>query len=190
MGMRIAISKRDEKVKGWIQDILVSFLASVLIALFAPISIKLPFLLVPFTVQNNMVLLFAALMGSRRGTLSVAFYLGQGIMGYPVFAAGKSGLAHLLGPTGGYLVGYLVAAYVVGILVEHAREKTPLKMFQIMGLGFLIIYFLGAAHLCNFIGWKSAILSGVLPFIIPDAIKIIFFSRFSLKNLRAIDDTP
>lgn len=175
--MTVAILNRQEKIKGWVQDILISFLASVLIAVFAPISMKLPFIPVPFTLQNNIILFLAAIMGARRGALSVIFYLTQGIMGYPVFAAGKSGLAHLLGPTGGYLLGYLVAAFVVGKLVEMSRDKTPLRIFQIMGLGFLIIYFLGASYLSHFIGVKSAIVAGVLPFIVTDALKTIFFSK-------------
>jgi len=183
--MSVAVLHKQGQVKVWVRDIIASFLASIIISIAAPISLKLLFLPVAFTFQNNLVLFLAVLMGSKRGLMMVMFYLMQGVMGFPVFAGGGFGIVHLIGPSGGYLVGYLVAAYVSGHLAERCEEKSPIKLFQIMGIGNLIIYFFGVCYLSQFIGIKSAFLLGVLPFILGDLIKLIFFARIPvLKSVR------
>lgn len=171
-----------QQERTWISDITVSFLASVLIAIAAPISLKLPFTPVPLTLQVHLILFLAATLGSKRGAMMVLFYLMQGIMGFPVFAAGASGLATVLGPRGGYLMGYLVAAFVVGKLQEESREKSALKLFTHMGVGNLIVYLLGFAWLSGFLGMKGALMLGVLPFVIGDAIKLVVFSKLGVSN--------
>ena len=89
--------------------------ASLLIALAAQVAIPLPFSPVPVTGQTYAVLVVGAALGSRLGALSVALYVAEGVLGLPVFAPGGApGIARLLGPTGGYLVGFVGAAFVVG----------------------------------------------------------------------------
>ena len=93
---------------------------SIVIALCAQIAIGYP---VPITGQTFAVLMVAALLGSRRGVLCVLTYLAEGLLGLPVFAQGKAGLAAFLGPTGGYLVGFVLAAWIVGALSERAWDR-------------------------------------------------------------------
>ena len=99
-------------------QILLIIASSLLIAISAQFSIHLPFSPVPITGQTLVILLLGVLLGKNRGATAVGLYLAQGAAGFPVFAGGKSGLVTLLGPTGGYLFGFIAAAYVVGILTE------------------------------------------------------------------------
>ena len=89
----------------------------------AQVRIPLPFTPVPITGQTFAVLLVGAVLGSRRGAASLLLYLMQGLVGLPFFAGGTSGLAILLGPTGGYLVGFIVAAYLVGLLAARGLDR-------------------------------------------------------------------
>lgn len=154
---------------------------SVLISLFAQISIPLPFTPVPITTQSLMVILLGVLLG-RKAVYSVMAYLMQGAFGLPVFAGGLSGAAYLLGPTGGYLISYLLATYVIGAMLER-KERTSLNVFYAMGVGSLIIYLLGAARLACFVGIEKSLLLGVLPFLPGDLLKIFVGIRI-LKVLR------
>jgi biotin transport system substrate-specific component len=96
---------------------------SLLVAVMAQISIPLPPSPVPITGQTFAVLIVGAVLGSKRGAASLALYLAQGALGLPVFAEFKSGLVTLFGPTGGYLFGFVVAAYVVGLLAERGLDR-------------------------------------------------------------------
>ena len=98
---------------------------SLLIALSAQLQFVLPFSPVPITGQTFTVLLLGALYGSKRGPATVVTYLALGVMGLPVFAGGTFGVARLVGPTAGYLVGFLVAAFVVGLLSERGWDRKP-----------------------------------------------------------------
>jgi biotin transport system substrate-specific component len=97
--------------------------ASLFVALCAHITIPLPFTPVPLTVQNFGVLLVGLLLGSRRGFAALALYLAEGAMGMPVFSpVGPGGVAHLLGPTGGFLLAYPLVAWLAGFIMEHGRK--------------------------------------------------------------------
>jgi biotin transport system substrate-specific component len=97
--------------------------ASLFVALCAHITIPLPFTPVPLTVQNFGVLLVGLLLGSRRGFAALALYLAEGAMGMPVFSpVGPGGIAHLLGPTGGFLLAYPLVAWLAGFIMEHGRK--------------------------------------------------------------------
>jgi biotin transport system substrate-specific component len=98
--------------------------ASLFVAVCAHITIPLPFTPVPLTVQNFGVLLVGLMLGSRRGFAALALYLAEGAMGMPVFSPiGPGGIAHLLGPTGGFLLAYPLVAWVAGYLMEHGRRS-------------------------------------------------------------------
>ncbi len=143
---------------------------SLFIALMAQISFQIgP---VPITGQTLAVLLIGALFGSRRGALTVLAYLGQGVMGLPVFAGGMAGPAVLMGPTAGYLVGFVFAAFVVGLLAERGWDRGMLSTAVAMVIGNLVIYAFGILWLITLIGLSAAITAGLLPFIIGDIIKI------------------
>lgn len=141
------------------------------IALLAQVRIPLPFTPVPITGQTLGVLLIAAVLGARLGTASLGLYLAGGLAGLPFFTGGGSGLAHLTGPTGGFLVGFLAAAFIVGVLAERGWTRTWQKTAVLFALGSLVIYIFGAAYLALFTGLRQAITLGVLPFILGDAIK-------------------
>ena len=148
--------------------------ASLVIALSAQVAIQLPFSPVPITGQTMAVLLVGALLGSRRGALAVLAYIAEGLAGLPVFAGGAAGLARLFGPTGGYLVGFVAAAFLVGRLAERGWDRRFGTTLAAMTLGNLVIYGVGAVWLAVFVGGLSRAWSlGVLPFLPGDAIKIV-----------------
>lgn len=145
---------------------------SLLIGLCAQIRIH-PFGPVPITGQTFAVLMIGALLGARRGALAVLAYLGQGLAGLPVFAV-VSGPGAFLGPTGGYLVGFVPAAYVTGLLAEKGWDRRFGTMALAMALGNVVIYAFGLFWLSCLTGLSTTVLTtGLLPFIPGDALKIV-----------------
>jgi biotin transport system substrate-specific component len=117
--------------------------------------------------------MLGALLGSKRGCLAVLAYVLEGAAGLPVFAAG-AGAAALLGPTGGYLFGFIPAAYITGRLAEKGWDRRVGTTVLAMIFGNLAIYTFGLFWLCCMIGFNTAVLTlGLYPFIIGDSIKII-----------------
>jgi biotin transport system substrate-specific component len=145
---------------------------SIFIALSAQIALRIPFSPVPITGQTLAVLLVGALLGSRIGAITVTTYLAQGVMGLPVFASGLGGPAHLIGPTGGYLLGFVAAAYVVGLLAERGMTVRASTTMVSMLAGMAVIYAVGATWLAIFVGTDAAIAAGIVPFLVGDAAKI------------------
>ena len=145
---------------------------SLLIALSAQLQFILPFSPVPITGQTFTVLLLGALYGSKRGPATVITYLALGVLGLPVFAGGAFGVARLVGPTAGYLVGFLVAAFVVGLLSERGWDRKPWTTAASMIIGNGIIYMTGVLWLSRFVGWQAVLSTGFLPFLAGDALKI------------------
>jgi biotin transport system substrate-specific component len=148
---------------------------SLAIALSAQLAILHP---VPITGQTFAVLMVAALLGSRRGVLCILVYLAEGLFGLPVFAQGKAGLAAFLGPTGGYLVGFVLAAWIVGTLSERTWDRRVLGTVAAMVLGNLAIYAGGLVWLsCLARIFAKPLGGGVLvvglyPFLAGDVLKI------------------
>lgn len=145
---------------------------SLFVALSARIAIPLPFSPVPITGQTLAVLLVGALLGSRRGASALLLYLLEGAVGLPVFAGGMSGLAYMLGPTGGYLIGFVCAAFVAGLLAEKRWDRRPQKSALAMLLGNLVIYVCGLSWLARFVGVDKALALGFCPFIAGDLMKL------------------
>jgi biotin transport system substrate-specific component len=160
-----------------LKDVLLVSGASLMIPLFGMLSIPLPFTPIPIATQMNFCLFLGVFLGSRRGGLAVLFFLLEGAMGFPVFSGGMGGLAHLLGPRGGYLFGYLIATCLTGLVMEKAKEKTRLNAFVAMALGNLAVYLFGYAQLSLFLGIKTAFLLGVLPFILGDLFKLLITAK-------------
>jgi biotin transport system substrate-specific component len=154
--------------RSYMKDFCLVILASFAIGLAAHIAIPLWFTPVPLSTQNIVIISLSALLGSRRAFLATLAFLAQGAMGLPVFANGGAGLLAILGPTGGYLVGYLVASFVVGYLVE--RQKGLGFSFL---MGHIAIFGCGAGYLASFVGMEKAILLGIAPFILGDILKTI-----------------
>lgn len=158
--------------RGLLYDVLLVLAGSALIALSAQISFNIG--AVPITGQTLGVLLVAALLGSKRGLAAVIAYLIEGaLFNMPVFAGGAFGAATLAGPTGGYLLGFMPAAFVVGYLAERGWDRTFGKTVLAMVLGNLIIYLIGAPRLGSLVGWENMLPWGVIPFIPGDVLKIL-----------------
>jgi biotin transport system substrate-specific component len=156
----------------WMYDIALVAAGSILIALAAQLSIPLPFSPVPITGQTFAVLLIAALLGRHRGVATVLLYLAEGGAGLPVFAGGAAGPAHLVGPTAGYLFGFIVASWVTGALAQRGWDRRQLTTAAAMSIGYGCIFTCGLLWLAKFVGWSNVIAMGLLPFLPGMIVKI------------------
>lgn len=136
-----------------------------LIALLAQVAVTLPFTRVPITGQTLGVALTGAFLGCRRGPLAVLLYLCAGLAGLPVFAGGTSGAAKLTGPTGGYLLGFVLAAGVVGYAFERGWGRRYVIAWLIFALGDSLIFLCGLTWLARFTGWHAVLAQGFWPFL-------------------------
>jgi biotin transport system substrate-specific component len=172
--------------RSYFRDALVVMGASVLIALFALISIPLPFTPVPLVAQAQVVLFLGVLLGKKRAAAAVSLFLIQGAWGLPVFAGGVGGISKLVGPTGGYLIGYLAAAFITGWIWELCKDKTPLRAFFAMAAGNLVIFACGSVWLSQFVGWTGAWMLGVVPFLMGDLFKLLVATRLFKASSRLV----
>ena len=146
---------------------------SLLVALSAQVEIELRLSPVPITGQTFAVLLIGAAYGSRLGAATLGAYLLEGGAGMPVFAGGASGIAVLNGTNGGYLFGFVFAAFIVGYLAEHGWGRNPYTTALAMVIGNIVIYALGVTRLQDFVGWNNVWEFGVRDFLPGDAIKVL-----------------
>ncbi len=146
-------------------------MGSALLAVSA--KIQVPFWPVPMTMQTYVVLALAAAFGARLGAATVALYLAEGAAGLPVFANVSTGIAYMMGPTGGYLAGFLAAALAVGYLAERGHDRSLSKMLAIMVLGHAIIFASGFAWLTQLLGAEKAFAVGVAPFYAATLLKTL-----------------
>ncbi len=146
-----------------------------IIGLTAQIVIVLPFTPVPITGQTFGVLVGAMVLGSRRAVAGSLLYLGLGLLGIPWFAGSSGGLKVVSTPTFGYLLGFVLASFVVGTLAEKGLDRKLLGTLGVMVVGNLLIYILGAGWLAfvSGLGVKDALILGVLPFLIGDGLKAL-----------------
>ena len=136
---------------------------------------QIPFWPVPMTMQTLAVIVIGMTLGSRLGFIVVTAYVLEGLMGLPVFANTPergAGLAYLMGPTGGYLVGFCVAAYVSGWLAERGFGRDIFKASLVNIIGTLIILAFGYAWLAHLVGPVKAYVAGVHPFLLSSLVKI------------------
>lgn len=158
----------------WLRNLLLAFAGSVLLAISAKINI--PFYPVPMTMQTFMVLCIGMAFGWRLGGATLLLYLGEGALGLPVFAGTPEkgiGLAYLMGPTGGYLFGFFVAAVTVGWLAEKGWDRNMWTTLAAMIIGTAIIFILGLLYLGVLFGWDKPILEwGLIPFLPGAGFKI------------------
>ncbi len=134
---------------------------------------EVPWYPVPVTGQTLMVLLIGMAYGPVLGATTIIAYLLEGGIGLPVFAGGAAGWPVLAGFTGGYLIGFVPAAFLVGLLALRGMGHTILGTVMAMILGNLVIYGFGVAWLQGFIGFEKAVVGGLLPFIYGDLLKIV-----------------
>ena len=164
-----------------------------LISLFAALTavggfISIPLYPVPLTLQTLFTLLAAMILGSVMGASSQIIYVLLGVIGLPVFAGFKAGIGILFGPTGGFLLGFIISAYIIGKIVELKKEKNIFYYFLAGIIGTLILYIIGITQLSlvTGIGIKKAITVGMLPFLPGDILKIIAASFIASKLRTAI----
>lgn len=148
--------------------VLLALAGSMLIAIAG--QIKVPFYPVPATLQTLAIFALSAAYGRNLAVATLALYLAQGAIGLPVFTGG-AGLAYMAGPTGGYLAGFLVAAFIIGWAADRGWAKNPFKLFGAMLVAEVVILGLGYLHMVNLFGAEKAWTYGVGLFIVTDLIK-------------------
>lgn len=146
-----------------------------LTALAAQLAFKLPWSPVPYTGQTAAVLLVGTALGWRLGAMSMLLYVAAGVGGAPVFSQGGHGVEQLLGITGGYLLGFVLAAALVGRLAQRGWDRSPASAAALMAAGNLVIYAVGVPVLALVAGMSplAAAWSGALVFLPWDAFKIV-----------------
>jgi len=134
--------------------------------------IHIPIGPVPIVLSTLFVLLAGLLLGSRWGLASIALYLLVGAIGMPVFAGGKGGFAHFFGPTGGYLFGFALSAWITGFISERSRGFLVFEILAVLA-GSLAIYGLGVPwlKLITKMSWTKTLMVGMVPFLVGDAVK-------------------
>ena len=175
--MSIALTHRSTVVdrfvkKSFAADVALVLIGTAITALAAQLAI--PNEPVPFTFQTLAVLLVGSTLGAVRGALSLALYALVGGLGLPVFTAQAHGFDYLFGATGGYIVGFILAAGFVGWLAEKGWSNSSIGMIASYVIGSAIIYVIGASWLTyGYLGgdWNKGLNFGVLPFLVWDAIK-------------------
>lgn len=160
----------SRSIAGWVYDAILVVAGTLLIA--ASAQVQVPIWPVPITGQTFAIVLIGALYGSRRGAATVLAYLLEGASGLPVFAGGAAGIAHMFGPTGGYLAGFVLAAFIVGLLAERGWDRSVGKTVAAMTIGTCVIFVCGLAWLLPFVGPKQVWMAGLIPYLPGAAIKI------------------
>ena len=159
----------------WIRFITLAVAGAGLLTLSA--KVQIPFVPVPMTMQTFVVLVLGMSYGPTLGGSTVLLYLVLGSAGLPVFAGTPEkgiGLAYMIGPTGGYLIGFVLAAMAVGYLAERGWDRKMVPTFLAMLIGNILIYVPGLLWLGNVVGWDKPVLEwGLTPFIFGDLVKIV-----------------
>ncbi len=167
------ICRPTRVLPAWAYDIALVLAGSVLIAASAQAAVHLPFTAVPITGQTFAVLLVGGLFGARRGVATVLAYIGEGAIGLPVFANGAAGAAYLAGPTGGYLIGFVAAAWIVGRLAQRGWDRRFVTTAAAMTLGTVAIFLCGMSWYAAFVGPLHVFAGGLLPFLPGAIVKIV-----------------
>lgn len=169
---------------GFLRQAVLAIAGTVLLTISA--KIQVPFWPVPMTMQTFAVLVLAMAFGPRLGVATVALYLTEGAFGLPVFAGPGIGLAYLAGPTGGYLIGFMAAAIVVGALARKGWDRNILSGLAAFLIGDVIIFAFGVGWLSIIVGLEKAFLAGMLPFLPGEAVKIALAAALLAASWRFV----
>jgi len=183
------------KIKDTPTKILISFLFTILIALSSKISV--PFYPVPMTMQTFVVLLCGVILGPRFGFITLSLYLFEGAIGLPVFQGTPEkglGIMYLIGPTGGYLIGFIISAFIAGLLfnkkisfnkkffVKYNKSENFISVFIKLLIALTPVYLFGLIWLGIILGWDKPIFNfGLYPFILGEFFKITLLSFIICK---------
>lgn len=181
------LSQKNSLFKTFIQSYLLQNLLGVLL-LFACAQIQIPLKPVPITLHTLAVMLIGLTYKPKQSFEIVLSYLLLGAVGAPVFSHLSAGLGVLLGPTGGYLVGFLFAAPLTSWVLTQFSSKSWMVIFISCAAGHIVIYTLGIAWLATLIGFEGAIKGGLLPFILPGLFKTLILASI-IKTLRSVLDS-
>ena len=167
-----AVTTTKKKSFTTFQMALIAVMAAIT-CILGPLSIPIPFSPVPISLTNLAIYLTVCLLGWKFGTISYLIYLLIGIAGLPVFSGFSSGFAKLLGPTGGYLIGFIPMAIIAGIVIDKYTEKWLLCLLAMI-VGTIVCYALGTAWLAYEakMDMMAALWAGVIPFIPGDLVKM------------------
>jgi biotin transport system substrate-specific component len=158
---------------GAMRDLVWVLGSSFVVGMSAQLALRLPWTPVPITLQTSAVFLAGAALGGRRAALAMLAYLLEGAAGLPFFAGGAAGLGHLLGPSGGYLLGFVPAAFVIGSLAERGWDRTPVRALASMLFGSAVLFACGLAQLAFFVPRDQLLQAGLVPFIVGDVVKVL-----------------
>jgi biotin transport system substrate-specific component len=169
-----------ERIGPRVRDVALIIAGAALTALAAQVAFTLPWTPVPYTFQTGAVLLVGAALGTVRGTLSMLLYVLVGAAGLPVFAEASGGANHLIGATGGYLVGFVVAAAIVGRLAQLGWDRRLITAAALMVIGTLVVYAIGVPVLAIVTGRPLAesVGLGALVFVPWDLAKVAAAALF------------
>lgn len=172
--------------RSWATDAVLVLCGTALIVAMATMTIPLPFTPVPITMSTFAVMAAGAVLGSSRGAASAVLYLVLGAAGAPVFSSGQSGIAF---PTFGYIVGFVVAALVVGQLARHRADRRVGTSLLLGAIGTISIYAFGVPWLAVSlgVGLDRALVLGVVPFLVGDAVKVAVLSALLPASWKAVD---
>jgi biotin transport system substrate-specific component len=158
--------------------------------LWASAKVQVPMWPVPMTMQSFIVLVIGMAYGARLATATVGLYLLQGALGLPVFAGTPEkgiGLLYMMGPTGGFLVGFLIAAAAMGWLAERGWDRTLPKAVAAMALGTILLFMPGVVWLAVLFGGTKAIAAGLMPFILGSVLKLALAAALMPLAWKAVD---
>lgn len=169
------VTRADDGKTNWLRFTIFALLGTLAITIAA--RVKVPFFPVDMTLQSFVILAMSMAFGWRMAAATVTLYLIQGAIGLPVFTGTPEkgiGIAYMMGPTGGYLLGFLLAAIAVGWLAERGWDRSVLMTAAAMLIGNALIYVPGLAYLGAVLGWDKPILEwGLYPFLYADTVKML-----------------
>jgi len=160
---------RDDARFSVLRAIVLMGVGTALLTLSAKVQVPLPY--VPMTLQTLVVLIIGASYGWRLGGATVGLYLMQGAMGMPVFAGPTAGIGYFMGPTGGFLFGFLLAAIVMGFMAERGWDRSILRVIVMMSVGHAMIFVAGLAQLSLVMPFAKAWTVGAAPFVAATLVK-------------------
>ncbi len=168
----------------------------ILVSLFAALTavgafVTIPIGMVPISMQNMFTILSGMVLGGKLGAFSQLIYIFVGTVGLPVFSGFRAGPGVLLGPTGGFLIGFVLSSYIVGMLIENIKNMNVYVYLSIGILGMIIIYLTGVTQLILFakIGIKDAVMVGIVPFLPGDCLKVIT-ATFLAVRIKSVVSLP
>jgi biotin transport system substrate-specific component len=185
--LRLALFPRT----GLLADVVLVALGAALVALAAQVSIPLPFTPVPITGQTFAVVLVGGAFGALRGGASLTLYLGLGIVGVPVYSDGGSGWDVVSGATGGYLIGFVLAAVLTGYLAERRWDRRLSSSIAAMLTGNVLIYLVGVPWLARVaaLGLEESLEQGLYPFVVGDLLKLYLAGALLPAAWKLVDRT-